>query len=126
MPKSVKTRAQWAAKIRSNYKRGVEAFVKTGLTLLAAKKALPHGAFLEMVKRDLPFTPSTAQRLMKIGTDPRLTNTAHGQHLPKAWRTLHELTKLDDKAFKEALLSGAIHPEMTRNDAERLAAPSSS
>jgi hypothetical protein len=116
MSKAVKTRAQWAAAIRAAHRKTVAAFLKTGRMLIAAKKALPHGAFLEMIKRDLPFTASTAQRLMKIAADPKMRKAAHAQHLPKAWPTLYELTKLPDAAFKQALSSGAIHPHMTRGD----------
>jgi hypothetical protein len=37
--------------------------------LIAAKDALDHDEFEAMVERDLPFQPSTAQRLMKIAAD---------------------------------------------------------
>ena len=55
-----------------------------------------------MVESDLPFGPSPAQRLMKVmkvSSDARLTNAAHGQHLPGSWRTIYEITKLSDDEF---------------------------
>jgi protein gp37 len=70
-----------------------------------------------MIENDLPFKPSTAQRLMKIAADERLSNAAHGQFLPPSWRTLYELTKLPDDVFEAKLKSGEIHPEMQRKDA---------
>lgn len=71
-----------------------------------------------MIEHDLPFTASKAQRLMKIASDPRLSKAAHGLHLPDSWRTLCELTKLDEETFDRAVSAGAIHPEMTRKDAK--------
>ena len=61
-----------------------------------SKGALPHGEFGAMCDSDLPFSANTAQRLMSVASDGRLANPAHGQLLPSSWRTLYELTKLDD------------------------------
>jgi hypothetical protein len=64
--KIVRTPAQWAKCIGAAYHETADAFLKLGRTLLAAKRTLPHGEFLKMIESDLPFTATTAQRLMKI------------------------------------------------------------
>jgi hypothetical protein len=116
MSKAVRqNRSHWAANIRAAHKQTVAAFLTTGRVLIAAKKALPHGTFLEMISRDLPFTASTAQRLMKIAGDPKMRRSA--QLLPSSWPTLYELTKLPDAAFKQAVTSGSINSTMTRQQA---------
>jgi hypothetical protein len=115
-----RTCVQWAARIKAMHKQTVHAFLKLGRTLLAAKKALPHGEFLKMIEHDLPFTASTAQRLMKIADDLKLANAARVRLLPAAWGTLYELTKVPEKPFAQAITSGAVHPAMTRQDAIRL------
>jgi hypothetical protein len=112
-----KTRSDFAAEIIAASKQTIEGILKLGHTLIAAKAALDHGQFLEMIEHDLPFTSSTAERLMKIAADSRITNTAHAQLLPFAWGTLYEISKLDDSAFEQALSSGAINPRMTREQA---------
>src|SRR5437763_1377640 len=117
MSKAVKTRAQWAAEINAAHKQSIEGVMKIGRTLIAAKKALEHGAFQKMIAADLPFDASTAQRLMKIARDPRLRKAAHGQLLPASWRTLYELTKLPDATFAQAVSAGAINPQTTRAQA---------
>ena len=66
---------------------------RDGPCLNVAKTELAHGEFLAMIERELPFGPSTAQRLMMIAEDARLTNAAHAQFLPSSWMTLYELTK---------------------------------
>jgi hypothetical protein len=113
-PATLRTREQWAKHISSLY---CKSAFELGCELSRAKKALPHGEFLQMIETDLPFSASTAQRLMKVAADPKLRNAAHAQHLPAAWPTLYELTKLDDKSFAEGVESGAINADMTRADA---------
>jgi hypothetical protein len=120
-----KTRSDYAKEINANYKATFDGILKMGHALIAAKDALGHGQFGEMIKHDLPFTLSTAERLMTIASDSRITNPAHVQLLPFAWGTLYELTKLKGEAFEQALSSGAINSRMTRNEAARLATDSS-
>jgi len=118
MSKAVKTRLQWAAEIHAAHRQSIEGILKIGHTLIAAKKALPHGAFEKMVEDDLPFTPSTAQRLMKIARDPRIRKAARVQLLPAVLGALYELTQLPDAEFDKAVSSGAINPKMTREQAK--------
>jgi hypothetical protein len=125
MKKAVKkTRVHWARDIRAVHKqtikRTLEGVFKLGRMLIAAKAALDHGEFEEMIAHNLPFDASTAQRLMKIARDPRLQKAASMQVLPMAWSTLYELTKLDDAAFKQAVGSGAISEQTTLDDARAL------
>jgi hypothetical protein len=84
------------------------------VAIVVIKKALDHGDFTAMIERDLPFKPSTAQRLMKIADDERLSNPTHVSLLPPHWGTLYEITKLSDDDFAAKIASGAIHPEMER------------
>jgi N6-adenosine-specific RNA methylase IME4 len=109
-------RRQWAALIQKNWRRSVEAVLACGRALVEAKAQLPHGEFVAMIGADLPFRERTAQQLMAVVRDPRLVNTNHGSLLPPSWRTLYELTKLDDENFARLLSAGAIRPDMQRRD----------
>jgi hypothetical protein len=117
----VRTRAQWARHICDMHKATaatcIEAIVKLGRTLLAAKRSLAHGTFLAMIENDLTFGARTAQMLMRIAKDKRLAKAKHGSHLPLAWTALHELSKLSDEAFERGISSGAINPKTTRDAA---------
>jgi hypothetical protein len=73
-----------------------------------------------MIKNDLPFAARTAQRLMKIAADPKISNAAHGSLLPDSWRTVYELSKLPEAEFTQAAQAGSIHSKMTRHDASQL------
>lgn len=106
----------WAKRIRRAWQSTLEGIFETGRLLNAAKDVLAHGDWLEMVGRDLPFSAGTAQRLMRIALDPRLSDAAHGPLLPPSWRTLYELTRLPDDALEVSFADGTIHPEMQRAD----------
>tara|TARA_R110000868_G_scaffold29889_24_gene111143 strand:+ start:795 stop:1859 length:1065 start_codon:yes stop_codon:yes gene_type:complete len=114
-------RRHWAARIGESWGGAVAAVLATGRELAAAKDALPHGDFLAMIESDLPFTKRTAQMLMKIAADERLTKAQRVSLLPASWGTLYELTRLDDDTFAAALEDGRIRPDMERNEAGLLA-----
>ena len=129
MPKSTKcepvtTRAQWAAQITAvldqTIRRTVEGFIKMGGMLIEAKRQLEHGEFTTMIQRVLPFGERTAQMLMAIASDKRLTTEPRGSLLPPHWRTLYELTRLPDEALERAFAEGIINPDMERADVQKL------
>jgi hypothetical protein len=106
----------WATRISACWQASVKAILEVGRLLAEAKDALPHGAFGKMIDTDLPFTARTAQMLMAIGSDPRITNPKHVSHLPASWGTLYEITKLDDTAFEAKIADGTIRPDMMRRE----------
>lgn len=108
----------WAARITECWRSSVQGIIRTGRLLIEAKADLPHGEFGAMCDRDLPFSDSTAQRLMAIARDNRLSNPAHVQLLPASWGTLYELTKLSDEEFTSAVQQHVIRPDMLRGEAE--------
>jgi N6-adenosine-specific RNA methylase IME4 len=109
-------RATWAARIAESWRGTVLGILETGRLIIEAKAALPHGVFADMIEHDLPFKRSTAFRLSAIARDERLSNVAHGHHLPPSWRTLYELTKLDDARFEAKLRNGEIYADMSRKE----------
>jgi N6-adenosine-specific RNA methylase IME4 len=110
------TAIEFAERITAYWRQSVEAIITAGRLLTKAKETLPHGEFLALIEGSLPFGANTAQRLMKIAADPRLLNAAHGQLLPPSWRTLYELTKLDDPTFEARVADGTIRADMARQD----------
>ena len=107
--------------IAAAWQKSIEAIIETGRRLIDARKELAHGEFLAMIKNDLPFGEDTAERLIKIARDPRLSNSAHGRILPPSWRTLFELTKLNDEQFDRLVAAGVIRADMHRWEIEGLA-----
>lgn len=121
------SREQWATRIAETWLEAANgmlaAIFKLGGDLIAAKEGpskLPHGEFIAMVESDLPFKRNTAQRLMAIARDPRLTNGEHVHHLPPSWGTLYQLSRLDDETFGRLLADGIIRPEMERSEVNKV------
>lgn len=106
----------WATRISACWQASFKAILEVGRLLAEAKAALPHGEFGHMIERDLPFSSSTANRLMTIAADERISNPAHVQHMPTSWGTLYEITKLDDAQFEQKIKDGTIKPDMMRRD----------
>jgi hypothetical protein len=67
-----------------------------------------------MVESDLPFTRQTANKLMKIARDKRLSNDAHGRHLPPSWTTFYQLSRLKDETFEK--LANAIAAKLNERN----------
>jgi len=109
-------RDEWASRIAACWRASFNAILEVGRLLTEAKAALPHGDFGTMIDTELPFGASTAQRLMAIAADPKLSNPAHVQHLPPHWGTLYELTKLPEEQFDARIKDGTIRPDMERRD----------
>ena len=68
----------------------------------------------------LPFSQSTANRLMKIADHPVISNSAHWPNLPASWRTLYEISKHDPETVEDLLEAGKIKPEMTGKNVKDL------
>jgi N6-adenosine-specific RNA methylase IME4 len=114
------TREQWASRIKQAWLSTVEGVFATGRALIDAKAQLGHGDFEAMIEKDLPFSSSTARRLMIVSEDQRLTNRAHAHVLPPHWYTLYILTKLPDDVLAAKIQDGTINCEMQRADVQLL------
>lgn len=115
-PRAAVSVAAWAARITASWRASVEAIIEVGRLLTAAKGVLPHGVFGTMCENDLPFGQRTAERLMAIAADERLTDPTHVSNLPASWGTLYELHQLSDAEFKAQIADGTICADMERKD----------
>jgi Protein of unknown function (DUF3102) len=111
-------RVHWAKQISAAWRSSIEGIFKCGRLLIKAKEKLDHGQFAKMIEHDLPFGERSAQRLMAIARDSRLTNPTHASLLPQSWMTLFELSRLSDAHFSAALADGHITPDMQRGDVQ--------
>jgi hypothetical protein len=111
----------WALRINSAWRRSLESVIETGRLLIDAKANLvKRGQWEQMIGTLLDFSPDTAQRLMAIARDERLTNPAHVRFLPRSYSTLHLLTKVPDEQFARGLAEKIINPDMERKDVDQL------
>lgn len=120
MSKNTLALTGWADRIRAAWQSSFDGIMECGRLLVEAKEQLEHGEWLQMIRTNLPFKECTAQRLMKISRDERLTNAANVPFLPRSRETLYELTKLPDEVFQKKIADGTINPEMQRQDITRV------
>jgi N6-adenosine-specific RNA methylase IME4 len=107
--------ARYAKQIQHAVSESVRSFVECGRLLSEVKAELDRGEFTEWVESELPFGIRTAQRLMAVAADKRISKATHGSHLPASWHTLYEITKLSDSEFNARLRDGTISPETERS-----------
>jgi hypothetical protein len=117
------TRAEFVERISGLWHRSREYVLALGRALTDAKNTLPQGEFLGMIESDLPFGPRTAQRLMQIATDKRITDTTNLSYLPQTAHALHAVAQLSDEEFESAKASGELHPKATAEQVKAIAKP---
>jgi hypothetical protein len=115
-------RAHYATCIRDEAQRTAESIIRIGELLSEAKGALETDEWLAMVETDIGLRRSAAYSLMRIATTPALRASTSGGRLPASWRTLAELSRLDDDEITTGIEAGEITPTTTRAQASALAA----
>jgi Protein of unknown function (DUF3102) len=108
---------KYVQRITACQRKSVESIIECGRVLIAAKDKLKHGEFLKMIENNLPFKRSTAQALMKIAADGRITKYQRAGCLPAHWSTLVKIIQLPDAAFEARIADGRIHSGLERRPA---------
>ncbi|CAO3355261.1 DUF3102 domain-containing protein [Azospirillum palustre] len=121
-PRTLTTRAEFAADIRREWTNALEATVAVGRRLIEAKEALPHGEYEAMVTNDLPFSTSTARKLREIAAFVE-EGKVPLDRLPEAMGTLYAIATLPEETRQQALDAGTIHPAVTRAEVAALKPP---
>ncbi|WP_197410697.1 DUF3102 domain-containing protein [Devosia epidermidihirudinis] len=108
--------AHYVGLIQSHLEKTLQGFIEIGRILTEAKHRLGASRWLDMINNDLPFTRRTAEKLIKIAADARLTDPRYANKLPPHWTSLHELTYLDDEQFEQGIADGIIRPDAERKE----------
>ena len=117
---NVISRGKWAKRIAEAWQKQLPSIFEVASLLESARAELRRGDWINMIKDDLPFGRSMANKLMKIGACDHLRNAEHVPHLPAHWGTLFELTLLSAEQFNHSITTGAINPKMHRKDVKAL------
>ena len=108
------TRAEYAARIGGEWRRGVLSIIETGRLLNDAKQTLPGPEFDEMVAADLPFPETTTSMLRTVAE--RFGGVLYTERLPPHWMTLYLLTRLPPGEFDRRLADGTINPSLQQRE----------
>lgn len=101
--------------INNEWRNALDSIIEVGRILRTAADALGKREFHDMLTSDLPFSLRTAEKLMVVAADKRITNQKYAEVLPPHWTTLHEITYLDDDAFKQGIDTGVITSDSERS-----------
>lgn len=110
---SLMTAADYASEIARLWVDAQRRFLEIGRHLNAAKATLPHGEFLPMVARDLPFGPSVAQRLMKVA-EAVDAGVLPLRQMPQNYSVAYELVVLSPEEREQATEEGLLRPDVRR------------
>jgi hypothetical protein len=112
---------EFVIEIKAAWQKSVDGIIESAVAVLRASKKLDKATFDKMIQEDLPFTASTARRLILIAEHPVLCSHVNRSALPNSWGTLYQLSKVRPPEALQALIEdGTIHARMERKDAERL------
>jgi hypothetical protein len=108
---------QYANEIRRLWGEAARKFLSIGEYLLQAKEHFPHGDKAKELEKLLPFTYSTANRLMRIAEAVRL-NRLPRERLPANYATAYVLTTMNDHDLDEAKRRNLVREDVTRKALE--------
>jgi hypothetical protein len=111
----------WATRLNEQWEAlrqdTVEAFIRLGNDLIAAKEAVGHGGFGVWCEKNLKFSWDTANGLMQIAR--WIANSDPDRNLlPPDWTTLRQLARLDGESFTQLVQDGTINPDASRREIE--------
>lgn len=105
--------------IQNEWRNALSSILEVGNLLRLAADALGKREFHNMLS-ELPFSRRTAEKLMAISKDKRISNKKYANTLPPHWTTLYEITYLDDDTFKYGIEYGIITSDSDRADIVQL------
>lgn len=111
---------QAADHVREAWHNAVESIIETGRRLIEAKARVGEGQWLKAIAL-MPFSDSTARKLMAIARHPDLQDQEHVTDLPASWGTLAVLAQLPEGEIHTRIEAGEITPELDRATAQQWA-----
>jgi hypothetical protein len=105
----------YKVQIVTNWNKSQECIIEVGRLLADAKKNLSKDEWKEL-ENDLPFCKRTANRLMSVGNDMRITSGTHASKLPNSWATLYEISTMSEDEFDDAITTGVLTSKVQRKE----------
>ncbi len=112
---NLQTKDDFTTAINSEWRNAFASIIRVGALLRTAANQIGKREFHIMLTTDLPFSRRTAEKLMDVAADKRITSKKYASVLPPHWTTLHELTYLDNDTFKHGVDIGIITADVERS-----------
>jgi hypothetical protein len=107
----------YATEIRKLWTEASRKFLAIGEYLLQAQRAFKHGDKMRRLQELLPFSYSTANRLMRVAEAVQERRLRREQ-LPAHYPTAYALTTLSDEELREAERRNLVSPDVQRRQIE--------
>jgi hypothetical protein len=107
----------YAAEIRKLWTEASRKFLAIGEYLLQAQRSFKHGDKMRLLQERLPFSYSTANRLMRVAEAVQECRLQREQ-LPAHYPTAYALTTLSDDELREAERRNLVNPDVQRRQIE--------
>jgi hypothetical protein len=114
-PPLCETREDYRREIENLWRRSQENFIQIGRYLNEAREKLPHGEFEEMIRHDLPFSPSVARQI-RAAAELVDSGELPADLLPKSYSTVYQLSSLTPIERQKAVEEGLVKPDIRRED----------
>jgi hypothetical protein len=102
----------WSTALREAMTESVNSIITVGLTLEQCKREAAHGQFGAVLEA-AGISPRVAQMFMKVAANRVLSNPSTYSHLPAAYNSLYELSRLDEGRLEEVIADETITPGTT-------------
>jgi hypothetical protein len=107
----------YATEIRKLWSEASRKFLAIGEYLLQAQRSFKHGDKMRLLQERLPFSYSTANRLMRVAEAVQERRLQREQ-LPAHYPTAYALTTLSDDELREAERRNLVNPDVQRRQIE--------
>jgi Protein of unknown function (DUF3102) len=107
----------YAAEIRKLWTEASRKFLAIGEYLLQAQRVFRHGDKMRRLQEMLPFSYSTANRLMRVAEAVH-EHRLRREQLPAHYPTAYALTTLSDDELREAERRNLVTPDVQRREIE--------
>jgi hypothetical protein len=111
------TRGEFVDAIRQAWSGVQKRFLLIGRYLVQAKIRLPHGEFLEMIERDLPFRRNIAFQLREVA-EAIDSRRIEEDEVPPNYSVIYQLVILSDPELQAARERGLVRKDVTRRELE--------
>ena len=89
---ALNTKDEFVLAVNNEWRAALSSIIEVGRILRQAADTLGRKEFHTMATSELPFTLRTAEKLMTVAADKRITNPKYAEVLPPYWTTLNAKT----------------------------------
>jgi hypothetical protein len=111
------TRSEFVDVIGRAWSGAQKRFLMIGRYLIQAKARLPHGDYIDMIERDLPFRRNIAFQLREVAEAIDSGRVAEHE-VPPNYSVIYQLVTLSDAELHAARERGMVRPNVTRREIE--------